>query len=621
MRSHTAAIVVIFLNVSLLAGEPAVPAKLRAGPFSIAVSAQGQPGALEGPNGKVPAVTGGAGEVRYGALRRSLDQPAEVNRAADHITVKYKLPGEPEIRLDVTYRLQAERDEAVLVREVEVRASGRLKEDLTVALPNWPGTLPTNTWLPLINGTPGKLGTAVVGFNFQGPLPAGSTNIACPVVTYQDAGGRRVTLASDPYFSMAFFADHLEWTYPQNIGLEDPIEKRRLLTVIHGVEGRVGSPLPTAVATPEAALDAFFRLVIPEVPPGPPWLHDIAMVGYDYMSDAGQGWFKDIDALAEALPLAARSKVFLCLHGWYDWCGRYSFDARTGKFDEQWTTFGNVEKHKDVYGTFDVGGEKLDGSFAKCSPVKMSPKLLRERLKYAKSRGFRVGLYFADGMIAGTDLPGYSQRLVLKPGGWTGPDTIGKSYCMNPLVPEVREFFLRYAEALLREYGDVIDALVWDETSTVPGDSYGSAEVPGYASRAMMRLVRQIARQAEAHNPPVAFLTSDCLGLWGTGNYALMAHGTYQDTWCEPRAWSYGIFPNWRNTRWSCCWWPVHKWKWIEFGVRNYQAPVSISNGFGDNTGFAELSPEMRKKVLDLFHWRAQFRAQMKVMDPLPIYE
>jgi hypothetical protein len=55
--------------------------------------------------------------------------------------------------------------------------------------------------------------------------------------------------------------------------------------------------------------------------------------------------------------------------------------------------------------------------------------------------------------------------------------------------------------------------------------------------------------------------------------------------------------------------------------VRQYQAPVAISNGFGDNTGFSEMSPEMQEKVLDLFRWRAQFRAQMKVMEPLPVYE
>jgi hypothetical protein len=608
MQSNIAAIAVIFLSASVLAAEQAPPAKVRAGQFAVAIGEQGLAGELQRPDGKVLPAMAGTAEVRYGTLRRPLNQPASVNRATDMVSVEYKLPGEPEIHVNVTYRLQAERDVVVLVREVEVRASAKLKEDLAVALPNWPGPLPANTWLPLSNGMTGKLGEKAAGYNFQGPLPADYTRLPCPFVTYQDADGQRVTVASDPYFSTLFTTDHLEWTYPKSIGLEDAVEKRRLVTVIHG-------------GTPEDALNAFFQYALPEIPPGPQWLHEIALVDYDYMSDAGQGWFKDIDALAAALPAGERSKVFLCLHGWYDWCGRYSFDAKTGKFDEQWTAFGNVERHKDVYGTFDVGGEKLDGSFAKCSPVAMTPQSLRGRLVYAKSRGFRVGLYFADGLNAGTELPGFHQRLVLKPGGWIGPDTTGKSYCMNPSTPEVRDFFLRYAEALLRQYGDVIDALVWDETDMIPGNSYGSAEVPGYASRAMMRLVRQIARQAETHDPPVAFLISDCPGVRGTSNYALMAHGTYQDTWCDPIAWRYGIFPNWRNTRWSCCWWPVHKWKWVEFGVRHYQAPVSISNGFGDNTGFSEMSPEMQKKVLDLFHWRAQFRAQMKVMESLPVYE
>ena len=74
---------------------------------------------------------------------------------------------------------------------------------------------------------------------------------------------------------MLFASDHLEWTYPKNVGLEDSVEKRRLVTVVH--EG-----------APDTALDAFYRYALPEVPPGPPWLHEIAMVDYDYMSDGGK---------------------------------------------------------------------------------------------------------------------------------------------------------------------------------------------------------------------------------------------------------------------------------------------------------------------------------------------
>lgn len=294
-------------------------------------------------------------------------------------------------------------------------------------------------------------------------------------------------------------------------------------------------------------------------------------------------------------------------------------DAKSGELDAHWTAFANAPRYKRKHASFVLDGDTVDSGFDKCSPVALTIKLLRERLIYAKSRGFRVGLYFADGMNAGTALPGFSNRLVLKRGGWVGPDTIGDSYCMNPSAAEVSDFFRRYAAALLRQYGDLADALVWDETNMVGPNTYGSADVPGYSSRAMMRLVRNVAHQAETHDPPVAFLTSDCLGAGVTAGYALVAHGTYQDTWCQPVAWSFGIFPNWRNTLWSCCWWPIHKWKWVEFGVRNYQAPVAISNGWGDNMGFSEMTPEMRKKVLDLFHWRAHFKAQMTVEKSLPL--
>jgi hypothetical protein len=174
---------------------------------------------------------------------------------------------------------------------------------------------------------------------------------------------------------------------------------------------------------------------------------------------------------------------------------------------------------------------------------------------------------------------------------------------------------------MLREFGDLADALVWDETFMVGSNTYGSLEAPGYSTRAMMRLVREVARKVERHNPQMALLASDCCGLCGSANYAVVAHGTYQDAWCEPKTWASGIYPNWRNTLWSCCWWPISKWKWVEFGVKNYQAPVSISNGWGDNTGFARMAPDMQKKVLELFRWRAQFRSQMQLMEIPPVFK
>ncbi len=133
--------------------------------------------------------------------------------------------------------------------------------------------------------------------------------------------------------------------------------------------------------------------------------------------------------------------------------------------------------------------------------------------------------------------------------------------------------------------------------STSPSGQLGSEGAPGYADRAMMRLARELSRLVEdynrKHKRQIAFLTSDCLGAFGQeikGPYALVAHGTFQDSWCKPQAWSYGIFSNYRNVLWSCCWWPLTKWAWIDFAVRQYQAPVSLSNGYGNDKGLSEMT-------------------------------
>jgi hypothetical protein len=364
------------------------------------------------------------------------------------------------------------------------------------------------------------------------------------------------------------------------------------------------------------------------VPPGPKWLHDIALVDYDYMSDGGQGWFRDIDALAAALPKSDRHKVLLCLHGWYDYLGRYCFDSKAGKFDCEWTAFSSYEAARKAPAFGTIGGERVEMGFANCKPVRMSLKEVHARLNYARARGFRVGMYFADGMNAGAGLADFDPSCVLRWGGWQGPDSKGRSYMRNPLHPKVRAFYLDYTKALLAEFGREVDALNWDETFHIPAGQLGSDGAPGYADRAMMRLTREISGLVEdynrKHRRQVAFLTSDCLGAldheYG-GPYALVAHGTYQDSWCQPQAWSYGIFANYRNVLWSCCWWPVTKWSWIDFAVRQYQAPVSLSNGWGNDKGFSEMTAEQQARVLALFDWRKDKPTRLKWFDQLPVYK
>jgi|GEM_PF-154431 len=594
-----------------------------------------------------------AGEILLGDKSFPLTAPSATEKLPDGLRFVYDLPTTPRLRVELLYRLTLTEKSACIAREITLIAQpssaapsvslsqAKFEADLTVRLPLAPIRLTPETWLPLKDGTGKPLTVSAdhrAAYRFAGALRSSGVPLAIPIVSLEAgaltsdkltsakaaaiplavppataasapapsappaSASTRITVLTDPYFSTLFSEDAVEWTYPKAVGLENGRETRSLSAVFHS-------------GTPDDALAEFFARALPDVPPGPAWLHDIAMVDYDYLSDGGRGWFKDIDALAAALPAADRSKVLLCLHGWYDFVGRYSFDRASKTLDRAWTAFSNYPNVKK--------------DFPNSVPVALTLERMHERLAYARSRGFRVGLYFADGMNAGEDLPEiYAPERVLYRGGWQGPDTKGKTFCQNPLRPEVYGFFLDYTKALLGEYGGELDALVWDETFHVPEGSLGTDACPGYADRAMMRLVRDITAEVRAYSRrsgrELAFMASDCIGVfnWVTKPpYALVADGTYQDTHCAPEAWSYGIFPNLRNVLWSCNWEPVTHFDYTEFGARAYQTPVAISNGWGDDIGFAEMSPAMRRKALDLFEWRKRFPARLRWLEALPVYE
>lgn len=554
-----------------------------------------------------------AGEVLYRGKTLRLDSP-QVSRQGGGLRFSYHWPSEPRLEVSVQHRVAKNQGAVLWTREVEIRGETNLASDLTVSLWLSPQPLPPGTWLPLLNGTGVARGTNLAAaFRFAGQLPGTGALLALPMVSLPARSGpARILIAADPYFSTLFRGDTAAWTYPAKAGLANGCERRTIVVARH----------PGSI---EESLAWFYRAVLPEVPPGPAWLHEIALVDFDYMSDEGRGWFRDIDALSGALTRKYRRQAFLCLHGWYDFLGRYSFEARTGKLDREWTAFSNWSNARAAHPFGTIGGERVSMSFENCKPIKMSLEEVHHRLQYARSRGFRVGLYFADGVNAGEGLADFEPGRVLEWGGWQGADSRGKSYLQNPLHPAVRAFFLNYTAALLAEFGPDLDALVWDETFHVPCGRLGTEAWPGYADRAMMRLVREVAAVVEAYNRQhrrqIALLTSDCLGAFGAelkGPYALMSHGTFQDSWCQPVAWSHGTFANYRNVLWSCCWWPVTKWSWVEFGVREYQAPVSISNGWGDDKGFAELTAVQQGRVLQLFQWRKQQPTRLRWFNRLP---
>ena len=286
----------------------------------------------------------------------------------------------------------------------------------------------------------------------------------------------------------------------------------------------------------ENGVDAFFDLMLPDVPPGPKWLHEIAMVYYDFLSDGGQGWERDVRALTDWLKPDERRRVVLCLHGWYDALGSYCFDAANRRMKSEWIAFEKTRK------------------------VTFTEAELKRRIRLAKEAGFRVLLYYGDGVNADSGYPGYRDEWAYRDArnerieGWQGPDTFGTTYFRNPAHPEVVAWYHDYLAALLKTYGTEIDGVVWDETFHMRIGWIAARPEPAYADRAMFALVKSLRQRVKQFDREKVFLASDCIGVPGMTDvpgYALVADGTYQDSHCNPMAWSYGLFPNWRNS--LCC--------------------------------------------------------------------
>ncbi len=462
--------------------------------------------------------------------------------------------------------------------------------------------------LPMKNGVlrrtaPGNALTEAV-FEFSGthdsPLAA---QLAIPLVTETSPDtGWSLSFAADPFFTTAFGEKH-HWIYPEGVP-RAPRETRTIYSCLH----RGG---------PQRALDLFYETALAGVPKGPDWLHDIALIDYDFLSKHGRGWFADIDTLEKAIAPADRHKVILGLHGWYDYCGRYAYDAKSKSLDKTWLAFPNAQGPE-----VQQRAERPDNgdpfywapaAIRSLKPVEMSIDNLRYRIRYAKQRGFRVALYFADGMNACDGIPTHDPSKVLRWGGWSGPETRGRSYALNPLHPQVPEFFRGYLAALLETYGKEIDALIWDETFMVQPPDHGSGPYQGFAATAMMRLVGELTQTVTSFRKDLAFLASDDVGVVPNyrAPYALMAHGTYQDSHCAPKGWPYGLFPNYRNTLWSCQWAPIKAFDRTLYAVDTFDHPVAISNGYAEDRGVSDMNPADLRKILDLFQRRKSLRQDL----------
>ena len=195
-------------------------------------------------------------------------------------------------------------------------------------------THPTQAALPLYNGWARTFplasdvlrGEWQLG-NMMTDVP--SHQLGLPVVQFGQEGRWLGAVCADPYFGSLY---ELSARDGQIIG---SVRYRYAASKVPLAAGRTEVRhfgLWLAAAKPGEpfgrSVDAFFRLMLPDVPPGPEWLHEIAMVGFDFLSDGGQGWEKDVAELARLLTPAERHRVALCFHGWYENARRLQLRCR-----------------------------------------------------------------------------------------------------------------------------------------------------------------------------------------------------------------------------------------------------------------------------------------------------
>ncbi len=527
--------------------------------------------------------------VRYG------DQTIAMSQKSTHFDYlrqrresSYSCNELPDLKINLFSEMIYLSDHPVLRHQIELSSTRKLVQDLTIQFPVKCLDGFDRIRMPLKNGVifqSGKSGdTRIASYRCAGKSEKYPLDVALPLVVCTKEK-KHTAVLTDPFFSSLYDKGAIRWTYPKEVGFEDPLEKRLIIEI-------------GGVSNVDDAMEMYYQTILKDVPPGPDWLKDIAMISYDYMSDKGKGWYNDIDTLARLIPQADRDKVALCLHGWYDIVGRYCYNEKTGKLDQTWTN-------------------RIRG-------MVLSLADLHRRIRYAKDKGFTVLMYFADGVLSSKGLPGFDAEDVLAEGGWNGPDVVGGPYHQNIIRPRVADFYKKYAGALFAEFAPEVSGFVWDETFYIQIGALGTQKQRGYLDRAHMRLIKEIAAILHSVAPDRAFFTSDCIGeKTSTGDvppYALLADGCYQDSWNEPSYWSYGIFPNYRNVIWSCNWRPLANFRYTAFGVYAYNTPVVFTNGWEEDRGFSEMTPEERSDVIKLFNFRKQSRTKLKALSALPPY-
>jgi len=490
--------------------------------------------------------------------------------------------------LNQTVKLETVAGRTYLQRRLHFTPGPELNTDVRFELPvAWNGTsklqLPKRDGRVTVEASPAHY---ILGHNVADIV---GRELAMPLVAWlSDSGKQALVVAGDPYGGSDFRLDGKPTQLLQGFwwraGRGGSRDEDRLQSISWG-----DATIPNTLAAWAGA--------VPDIAAAPPWVHSIALLYYDYFSDKGNGWFADIDALAEKIPADKRGHALLCVHGWFDQMGSWSYDPATQAMRKTWTAM--------------PAGDR----------VPMSVAEVHRRIDYARERGFRVALYAATALLCDDKAPTWNPDLALRDKAgkmqssyWKGPDTLGTNQRLDPTHPEVVAFYRAYQKALLTEFGPKLSALVYDETFYVTQGRFSWRDgKPAEADRAMMRLVGQLSRDAESMRKSckeIVVLTSDCVGFADhvAGGpippYSLASHGTWQDSHSNPAAWPMALLPNARNALWSCNWNPIKNKDWNRINHEKWRLPQSLSNGWGDKLGPAKMPKELLEQVITRFNER-----------------
>ena len=223
------------------------------------------------------------GQIIYGGQSFKLVKPSKtVNKSFVKINV-FNLKN---IGIEVSISYQSSKENRnIICRKVSIRSEAKLTDNITVRLPLMQSGIKAFTF-PAKNGTLKKdkfNDTFKASYQCAGVNYDYLNNLAFPMVSFSKANSNYI-IAADLYFSTAFNSNFIEWTYPKEIGIADAIETRSIYNIPY--KGNF-----------DEAVNLYYKHVLGDVPPGPAWTHEIAMVNYDYMSDSAIGWYRDIDSL------------------------------------------------------------------------------------------------------------------------------------------------------------------------------------------------------------------------------------------------------------------------------------------------------------------------------------